>query len=933
MKRIYFIFIVFSLFACRQEEEVIPQSGPEQGGVVTETPALKGHVRVKLKAGVPQKLNVVKTRSGISSGITALDLANVDLSVYRMERVFPPAGKFEERHKEAGLDLWYDVYFDEKISTRSAVQTFGAVPEVEYVEEIREARLCDYQVVPEPLEPLRSMVQRKATRAGETEEMPFNDPRLPEMWHYHNAGESVNGLSGALEGADIGVFEAWKTETGSPDVIVAVMDGGIQYDHPDLAANMWVNEAELNGQEGVDNDNNGYVNDIYGWNFVTAKNVPGPGVDSIRGNGAITPYVHGTHCAGTISAENGNGVGIAGIAGGSGKGDGVRLMSCQIFHNDAATGESKAYADPNMYVYAADMGAVISSNSWTNGAYEESVFLNSAMRSAIDYFIKYAGTDVNSKQQNGPMNGGLVIFAAANNNSDVKEWPAAYSKVLTVAAMSHNFKKSSYSNFGDWIDITAPGGEQSYGDNYTVLSTSINGQYAWLQGTSMACPHVSGCAALVLSKFQGEGYTPDELWERLINSTHSLDVYNQKFKGMMGVGYIDVGLALTPPSALAPDTSHLVLVDAYDDWAIVEWKVKAASDGPMSKYVLSWSTSPLQPESPDAVVETKSVNVRYVKAGTIMRDTIKGLTLGQTYYFTVNAYDRWGGVSDAAPQVSATINENLPPVLSPDWRGTVILNEGSERVVRFRVEEPEKQRVVCVLTPAPDWIKVENTGDSVLNFRLNPGYTAAGKYDLRVEVSDQYGKSVLSSMQIEVLYKEIAPRLIQTLPDLQLVNNGKRTTVKLTDYFADVKGRALMYEVENSSKAVANVQRSGDNLTIEPKIPGRTEVMVRAKTEAGLSVSQRFVVEVIAGEDVSAENALTVYPNPVKNDLNISLVPALRGEVSLKVYNTSGRLMKLEKVVVGDAGYTLDMRTMQAGTYILQVEGPNGSWKKSIIKI
>lgn len=167
---------------------------------------------------------------------------------------------------------------------------------------------------------------------------------------------------------------------------------------------------------------------------------------------------------------------------------------------------------------------------------------------------------------------------------------------MTVAAMSHNFKKSSYSNFGDWIDITAPGGEQSYGDNYTVLSTSINGQYAWLQGTSMACPHVSGCAALVLSKFQGEGYTPDELWERLINSTHSLDVYNQKFKGMMGVGYIDVGLALTPPSALAPDTSHLVLVDAYDDWAIVEWKVKAASDGPMSKYVLSWSTSLYSPK-------------------------------------------------------------------------------------------------------------------------------------------------------------------------------------------------------------------------------------------------------------------------------------------------------------------------------------------------
>ena len=930
---IFIIFLLFSLSACQQEEEVTPQTGSEQGDAATETPVLKGHVRVKLKTGVQQRLNVVQTRSGVSSGITALDLANVDLSVYRMERVFPPAGKFEERHKEAGLDLWYDVYFDEKIPTRSAVQTFGDVPEVEYVEEVREARICDYQVVQEPLEPLRSMMQRTATTAEETEEMPFNDPRLSEMWHYHNTGEAVNGLSGALEGADIGVFEAWKTETGSPDVIVAVMDGGIQYNHPDLAANMWVNEAEINGQDGVDDDNNGYVDDIYGWNFVTAKNVPGPGVDSIRGNGAVTPYEHGTHCAGTISAVNGNGIGVCGIAGGSGNGDGVRLMSCQIFHTNAETGASQAYADPNMYVYAADMGAVISSNSWTNGAYEEANFLNSAMRSAIDYFIKYAGTDVSTKQQNGPMNGGLVVFAAANSNSDAKEWPASYSKVMTVAAMAHNFKRASYSNFGDWVDITAPGGEQSYGDTYAILSTTINSLYAWLQGTSMACPHVSGCAALVLSKFQGQGYTPDELWERLTNATHSLDAYNQKFKGLLGAGYVDVGLALTPPSTVAPDTSHLIVVDAYDDWAIVEWTVKAASDGPMNKYVISWSTSSLQPENPDAFIETKSINVRYVKAGTILRDTIKGLTLGQTYYFTINAYDRWGGISDDAPQVSATINENLPPVLSPDWNGTVILNEGSERTIRLNVKEPEKQRVVCNITPALDWIKVENTGDSVLDFHLTPDYTAAGNYTLQVRVSDQYGKSVVSSIQVEVLYKEVAPRLSQTFPDLQLANNGKRTTIKLTDYFMDPKGGSLVYEVENSSNSVANVQRSGDNLMIEPKIIGRTEIMIRAKNDAGLSVSQRFNVEVIAGEESNPEDALTAYPNPVRTNLNISLQPSARGEVSLKLYNAAGRLMKLEKVTIGVSGYSLDMSDMQAGTYILMVEGTTGSWKKSIIKI
>ncbi len=929
---ILYTFLLFSLFAC-QQEEMIPQTAPEQVGAEAEMPVLKGHVRVKLKADAAQRVNVKQTRSGVSSGIAALDLANVDLSVYRMERVFPPAGKFEARHKEAGLDLWYDVYFDEKIATRSAVQTLGGVSEVEYVEEIPEIRLCDYQAVEEPLEPLRSLMRRGMTRAGEQEEMPFDDPRLPEMWHYHNAGEAVNGLSGAMEGADIGVFEAWKIETGSPDVIVAVMDGGIQYNHPDLAANMWVNEAELNGQEGVDDDNNGYVDDIYGCNFVTAKDVTGAGVDFIRGNGGITHDEHGTHCAGTISAVNGNGIGVCGIAGGSGNGDGVRLMSCQIFHTNPQTGASEGSTDPNMYVYAADMGATISSNSWTVTGWNESAFRASALRSAIDYFIKYAGTDVDTRQQNGPMNGGLVIFAAANENTDLTAWPAAYEKVLTVASMGHNYKKAPYSNFGEWVNITAPGGDISYGAQYAILSTSINNQYVWLQGTSMACPHMSGCAALVLSKFQGTGYTPDELWDRLVNATHDIDPYNQKYRGLMGVGCIDVGLALTPPSAEAPDTSHLILVDAYDDWAIVEWKVKAAADGPMSNYVIRWSTSPLQPESPDAVVETKTVNVRYVPTGTILRDTIKGLTLGQTYYFTINAHDRWGGVSEDAPQVSAVVNKNLPPVLLPKWNGTVILNEGSERAVDIQVKEPEKQQISCIVSPALDWVKVENIGDSLLTFRLAPDYSVAGNYDLQLKVSDKYGKYAELAMSVEVLYKEAAPQQIQALPDVHLVGIGRRTSLRLTDYFADLKGRSLMYEVENTAKNVANVQRSGDILTVEARTPGHAEVLVRAKSEAGLTVSQRFNVEVVASEESKPEDALSIYPNVVKNSLTVTLQPSARGEVSLMLYNAAGRLMKLEKVMIGATGYQLDMSDMQAGTYVLVVEGAAGSWKKNIIKI
>ncbi len=936
MKKIfYLIAFIFVISSCQQDEITWKDDAksPSVSGV-EQAQVIPGHIQIKLKADAPA-LQVVKTRSGaVATGIEGIDLTNLDVRVTRIERVFPYAGKFEERHKEAGLHLWYDVYFDEKVPTRSAMEAYGDIPEIEVVSPVHEARLCDYQVVEEPLEPVRSMLQKSRTKATSGEPMPFNDPRLEEMWHYHNTGESVNGLSGALEGADIGVFEAWKTETGSPEVIVAVMDGGIQYNHPDLAANMWINEAELNGTAGVDDDGNGYVDDIYGWNFVTAKKVAAPVGDSIMGNGAITQYVHGTHCAGTISAVNGNGMGICGIAGGSGAGDGVRLMSCQIFHNDATTGESKAYADPNMYVYAADMGAVISSNSWTNGAYEEAAFLNSAMRSAIDYFIRYAGKDPSTREQNGPMNGGLVIFAAANSNSDAKEWPAAYSEVMTVASMAHNFKRASYSNFGTWIDITAPGGEQSYGDIYAVLSTSVDGTYAWLQGTSMACPHVSGCAALVLSKFQGKGYTPDELWDRLMNATHSIDAYNQKFQGLLGVGCIDVGLALTPPSAEVPDSSHLTVVDAYDDWAILEWTVKAAPDGPMSKYVISWSTESLEaPALTEANVSTKTVNVRYVPAGTVVRDTITGLELGQTYYFSLKAYDRWGGESKAAPQVSKTVIENQVPVLTPGWNGTVIVNEGTERTVSLKVDDPERQKIICKVEPALNWIEAENVGDTVVNFTVRPDYLVAGAYGLQITVADQYGKSASIHMPVEILYKEVAPRIIRSFERMELAKNGRRTTLNMTEYFSDPKGRTLIYEVENSSDAVATVQRYGDNLTIEPKIVGQTQILVRAKNEVGLSVSQRFTVEVILADDSELEKALSVYPNPVKKDLHITLQPSVRGEVTLRLYNAVGRMMKLEKVTIGDAGYTLDMGGMQAGTYVLVVENAAGSWKKNIIKI
>lgn len=925
---IYLLAFLLLLTACQQEEELQTPEENQAPGTVQVPAVLKGRIRVKFKSEAESALKIVKTKTGVSSGMTAVDLTGVDLSVYRMERVFPYAGKFEERHRSFGLHLWYDVYFDEQIPTRSAVDAYRQLPEVESAGAIPEIQLCDYERMPEVLEPLASLLAAQTT--AETEEMPFNDPNLPNMWHYHNAGESVNHLSGALEGSDIGLFEAWKIETGSPEVIVAVMDGGIQYDHPDLRDNMWINEAELNGLPGVDDDNNGYIDDIYGYNFVTAKKIQDEYGRTIYTNGDVTPHDHGTHCAGTISGVNNNNTGICGIAGGSGNKDGVRLMSCQIFHINSE-GKEVGTTDPNMYVYAADMGAVISSNSWKMGG-TETDFLNSGLATAIDYFRENAGKDVRGNQD-GPMNGGLVVFSAANDNTDVEIWPSAYEPLFTVAAVGHNFKRAPYSNFGKWVDITATGGDQNYGTQYGILSTVTGGKYAYYQGTSMACPHVAGCAALVLSKFQGPGYLPSDLTDRLINSTKDIDGYNKNYVGQLGAGLIDVGKALTPPSLEAPEASVLHMIDAYDDWAIVEWEVKAAPDGPMSKYVISWSEQPLpgvdEPVTTVENVQTKTVNVRKVAAGTVLRDTVKGLALGKTYYFSIRAYDRWGGVSEPAPQLEKEVVENLPPMVEPQWQGTIIVDEGSVRHLSMKVSDPEQQKIYSRLAQQLPWVNIVQDGG--MNIEVAPGYREAGSYLDTLIVSDQYGKAVRVPIVFDVQYKEVAPEMTAKFTDMTLSLGATASRLNLTNYFNDPKGRELIYEVESDNASVVVAKRQSSDLTLEPKAVGKTTVLVRALNQAGYSVSQRFMVTV--NPAVVNESDLTVYPNPVVNTMTVRLPEAHQGNVVVRLYNTAGRLMLARNVTVGSSGYVLDMAGMQAGTYVLAVEGPAGTWKKNIIKI
>lgn len=309
-----------------------------------------------------------------------------------------------------------------------------------------------------------------------------SDDLFKKQWGLQNTGKNSGWIFfPGKKGVDINAVKAWSITKGSKDIKIAIIDTGIDYNHEDIAKNIMINQAELNGTKGIDDDGNGYIDDVYGYDFANNDS------DPMDGHG------HGTHCAGVIGASHNN-IGIAGIM------DNVQMLPIKFLaDNGSGTLEGAVKAID----YAIQRGVDIMSNSWGGGGYSQALF--DVIKVAQDKGILFVAASGNSR----------------NDNDKWPSYPASYEldNIISVGAIDGKGKKAGFSNYGEkTVHIFAPGVD--------ILSTVPKNKYEKMSGTSMACPHISGIAGLLLSEDSKLDYR--ELKERLIGTATSSDDLDSK---------------------------------------------------------------------------------------------------------------------------------------------------------------------------------------------------------------------------------------------------------------------------------------------------------------------------------------------------------------------------------------------------------------------
>ena len=856
------------LCACTAEEflqeEILETPAGEYPVSLYET----GHVRIYVDVPTAERIEA----SGQAEALITTKAASV-LGHVRMERTFPYAGKFEKRTREAGLDRWYEVWFDEGTPLTKASVSLEEIPgilEVEYRPITRKA--YDETVTYVDAAPT-------AAPAG----FPFDDPSFDKQWDLYNDG----GISGKEAGCDINVVPVWKSyTTGSNEVIVCVVDGGIDCDHEDLSTNLW-------------NDPNRPA--VHGFNFMD---------NSIN----ILKTQHGTHVAGTIAAVNNNGKGICGIAGGDyAKGiQGVRLMSAQIFKEDEEGGGNGARA----IKWGADHGAVISQNSW---GYKTIDYVPNSDKMAIDYFNTYAGMDENGFQV-GPMAGGLVVFAAGNENTDFGA-PGFYEGALAVGSIGADFFRAYYSCYGDWVDVAAPGGDAQKG--YQIYSTLPDNKYGQMQGTSMACPHVSGVAALIVSKYGGIGFTRDMLWNRIVNTAKDLSSKNRNYP--VG-GLVDVTAAILAEGSTPPEEVKDFKVE-LDHADFIRFSLTVPpdeDDGHAYGVNIYYST---QPFSETTLLPYKKFPIEDLQAGDKMEGMLQGLEFQTTYYLACEAYDMMGNRSGLSNLAVVTTGKNHAPTVETDDEMSFTLKSHETKWLTFTYTEPDGHGVHAKIdkgSPADSLYQIQNMTQKieVAAIRAEPG-----TYTTTLHVFDDYEMETIKKYTYTILANH-DPKTVGKIDDMVFGSKGELQTVDLSTVFSDEDGEPLSYVTNSSDNDLLNLHIREGMLYVTALKFGYGTGTVTAVDARGKTTTTSF--QTLARD---GNKPIDIYPTTI-TDGKLYIRTASDQSIAVQVISETGSVA-LDKNLNATpfSPAILDLSGLGGGPYSVKVTFGSETITQNIVKL
>ncbi len=857
----------FTFTGC-QEDMVLPDENmdsPDQ--VQEEAPAvIPGEAIVYFSDEMIELIESDLADGNLVTKSSDLNYLTESIGITSMTRLFPHAGKFEERTRAEGLHKWYKVKYDQAVPMTKATSDLSSFPGIEIVEEVRSIQRTDV----------------------------FNDPKFGQQWHYYNTG-SLHKSHAA--GADINVLPVWENyTTGNPDVIVAIVDGGIDYAHEDLKDNY-----------------------LGGYNF-------------IHNTSKIVPHDHGTHVAGTVAAVNNNGIGVAGVAGGDKKNNvkGVKLLSCQIFEpNPDNPNRDLSGSGAAAIKWGADNGAVIAQNSWgyvyETDAAAEAATIPASDKAAIDYFIKYAGYDQNGKQV-GPMAGGVVIFAAGND-SRAHNPIGKYDPVISVGSISPDFTRAYYSNYGDWVDLAAPGGsvDYTYGQ---ILSTTPGNTYGYMQGTSMACPHVSGVAALVVSYYAGAGFTNTTLREKLINGANTTALSKNAKIGAL----VDAFGAMTYGGTTPPEPVTSMTIESYANNIRLTWKVTSDKDDKRAYgYTIfasknKESLNSLNYNSLPADVISSTVFTGDLKVNDEITGVVSGLEFEQDYHVAVVAFDYNKNYSALSSISSVATGPNNPPTVTTSYEGDYGVKSHETLKVQYAIADPDDHAVTIQFTSgssADSWTQLP---DGSYQIQIVGNMAEPGDYTAKVTVTDEYGYSVEYPIAYKI-YPNHAPEILKNVDDMLFVMAGQKMTLDMAQYLYDPDGEQLAFDIKVSDPTVLHINPAANILYATTLSYGITDVIITAFDSRGLKCTLTFRVAV---KDPSTP--VSVYPNPVKDFVNVSTMDA--AETNVKIVSSTGKVVYDQTGEVS-AFYParVDMMDCAPGVYDVTVTFGGTSYKNTIVKL